>query len=492
MPDQSTILSLPYILPSQAQKHVTHNEAIGLLDVIVQLAVKDRSRTVPPPGAVIGDRHIVAGGPTGAWAGQGQRIARYNGSGWEFIAPREGWCAFVVAEAALAYYDGIAWVSQSQSSVVFARLGVSAVPDATNRLSVSAPASLFSHAGAGHQVKVNKQAAADTASLLFQTGFSGRAEMGTTGSDDFAIKVSADGSTFFDAMVVERTSGKLRAMNGLGLTPAAGDPGSPANGDLWYNATTGKFRARQAGTAVDMIVSDGAKGDVTVSASGATWTIAAAAVTNAKLASVPTATIKGRITAATGVPEDLTAAQTRTVLNVADGATANSADAILLARANHTGTQLAATVSDFATAVAATAAVTANTAKVTNATHTGDVTGDTALTIAAAAVTNAKLANVGTATIKGRVAGGTGASTDLTATQATTLIDTFTSALKGAAPASGGGTANFLRADGTWAQSVSDGAKGDITVSASGTIFRVAPQIKVGLPLALAAQIFMN
>lgn len=72
-------------------------------------------------------------------------------------------------------------------------------------------------------------------------------------------------------------------------------------------------------------------------------------------------------------------------------------------------------------------------------------------TIDADAVTNAKLANMATATLKGRVTAGTGDPEDLTGTQATTLLDTFTAALKGLAPASGGGTANFLRADGTWA-----------------------------------------
>ena len=104
----------------------------------------------------------------------------------------------------------------------------------------------------------------------------------------------------------------------------------------------------------------------------------------------------------------------------------------------------------FNAAVAATPAVTANTAKVTNATHTGDVTGATALTIANDAVTNAKLANMATARIKGRVTAGTGDPEDLTGTQATTLLDVFGAAAKGLAPASGGGTTNFLRADGTW------------------------------------------
>ena len=107
--------------------------------------------------------------------------------------------------------------------------------------------------------------------------------------------------------------------------------------------------------------------------------------------------------------------------------------------------------SAFNAAVAATPAVTANTAKVTNATHTGDVTGATALTIANDAVTNAKLANMATARIKGRVTVGTGDPEDLTGAQATALLDVFTSGAKGLAPASGGGTTNFLRADGTWA-----------------------------------------
>jgi hypothetical protein len=64
-------------------------------------------------------------------------------------------------------------------------VGVNAAADSTNRLAVSSVASLFNHAGAGHQMKINKNAAADTASILFQTGFSGRAEMGTAGSDDY-------------------------------------------------------------------------------------------------------------------------------------------------------------------------------------------------------------------------------------------------------------------------------------------------------------------
>ena len=60
MADISPHLLLPFILAAQAQKHVTHNEAIRLLDAIVQLSVLDRDLTVPPASPVDGDRYIVA------------------------------------------------------------------------------------------------------------------------------------------------------------------------------------------------------------------------------------------------------------------------------------------------------------------------------------------------------------------------------------------------------------------------------------------------
>ena len=82
---------------------------------------------------------------------------------------------------------------------------------------------------------------------------------------------------------------------------------------------------------------------------------------------------------------------------------------------------------------------------------TGSGTASFATTISNNVVTNAKLATIASARIKGRVTASTGNVEDLTGTQATTLLDTFTTSLKGLAPGSGGGTANYLRADGTWA-----------------------------------------
>jgi Protein of unknown function (DUF2793) len=183
MPDETTILSLPLILPSQAQKHITHNEALAQLDLIVQLTVLSRVLTTAPALPSLGDRHIVAAGATGPWVGQSGRIALYAESGWQFTAPLPGWRAHVLDEGQTAVFDGLAWQTLADGPLTVGQLGVAATPDATNRLSVAADATLFTHAGAGHQLKLNKAAPAQTASLLFQTGFSGRAEMGTAGND---------------------------------------------------------------------------------------------------------------------------------------------------------------------------------------------------------------------------------------------------------------------------------------------------------------------
>lgn len=105
---------------------------------------------------------------------------------------------------------------------------------------------------------------------------------------------------------------------------------------------------------------------------------------------------------------------------------------------------------------------------------TGSGTGTFTTTIAHGSVSNAKLANVATATFKGRTTAGAGAPEDLTATQATALLNTFTDANKGLAPASGGGTTNFLRADGTWTTPGGGGTVTSVSVTTangvSGTV----------------------
>ena len=386
-------LVLPYLAANQSQKHVTVNEALRRLDALVQITVQSAALGTPPGSPAEGQRWILPGSPTGAWAGHAGQIAAWQDGAWAFYPPLDGWTAVDISADTLLLYNagtgiwtglitgifsdaaftlqddidptkqarfqiagftagamrvftlpdattslaglavaqtfsakqtlsngnndlgistgtgttnlatgatlsgstktvniGTAGVSGSTTNVIIgsavagalgtltinspsvtfgttvsaiamAAANVSALylglggatADATNRLSINAPAGLFNNAGAGHQIKVNKAAATDTGSFLFQTGFSGRAEFGLTGSDDFQIKVSGDGATWFNALQLERTSGRVRAMVALQLNPNASDPGTVADGDLWYNSSTGKFRGRQAGTSVDLV-----------------------------------------------------------------------------------------------------------------------------------------------------------------------------------------------------------------------------------------------
>jgi len=84
--------------------------------------------------------------------------------------------------------------------------------------------------------------------------------------------------------------------------------------------------------------------------------------------------------------------------------------------------------------------------------------GGTVWTVGPHAVTFAKMAQITAPAFLGRVTAGLGDVEALTGTQATAQLDLFTSSLKGLVPPSGGGTVNFLRADGTFAAPPSGGS----------------------------------
>lgn len=420
-------LVLPYIQAAQAQKHVTHNEAIRLLDGMVQLAVVSRVLTAPPGSPTDGDRYIVASGATGLWTGWDLNVAFWIDGAWVRLIPRPGWVAYSVADADFYSWTGAAWATfgggggggstftdvaftltddadvtkiakfelsgigtgttrtftlpnttstlavlaatqtftgtttfsgtftvsaataslgtstatstanvgtgatltattktvnlgtggvsgsttvvnigsavagalgttvinsptvtfaSSVSAVAMAAANLSALyvgiggatADATNRLSINTPAVLFNNAGASITATLNKNAAGNDAGFIFQTGFSTRALFGINGSDDYSLKVSPNGSTFFDAYTVARATGRITVANGLVLNPTAGDLASPVDGALWYNSTTAKFRAQQNGLILDVlryplaVYGDGSDGTVTISSGTTTLT----------------------------------------------------------------------------------------------------------------------------------------------------------------------------------------------------------------------------
>ena len=229
MTDRSPCLDLPYLQPAQAQKHVTHNEALEGLDAIVQLSVLAFDATLPPGAPSPGDRYALGAGAIGAWAGQPQgTIARWAEPAWLFVPPAAGWQAWGVAEGALRVFRDGAWQRPELSD-----LGINTSADATNRLAVAAPASLFTHEGDDHRLKINKSADTDTASVLFQSGWTGHAEMGLAGGTGWTLKVSPDGSSWTEALSIDPASGHA---GGAAVQAAPDDttPGRLMRADYGY------------------------------------------------------------------------------------------------------------------------------------------------------------------------------------------------------------------------------------------------------------------
>jgi Protein of unknown function (DUF2793) len=238
---------LPLIMPNQAQKHVTHNEALTLIDGLCHLVIKSFGQTTPPPSALIDDAYVVGASATGFWFGEDNNIAFNTDTGWRFVTPRKGIIALDSTTSKLVIFDQGIWsplgnaVELSSSS----QFGINTTADTTNRLALRSNAALLTALNVGDggngdmQLKINKETAGDTASLLYQTGFSGRAELGLAGDDDFRLKVSANGSVWTDALLINKTTGTATlANNSIGNAALADMPAS-------------RFKARTAAGAGD-------------------------------------------------------------------------------------------------------------------------------------------------------------------------------------------------------------------------------------------------
>ncbi|MDB5649355.1 MAG: hypothetical protein JWL62_875 [Hyphomicrobiales bacterium] len=145
MPD-TLRLALPRIDAAQSQKHVTHNEALALIDACVHLSVVDRGRLSPPAAPVEGSRYLLGAQPTGVFAAYAGAVASFEDGAWRFLVPRIGWRAYVESETKLVVFDGTIWRSVSSDVASMQNLqlvGVGTSADAGNPLSAKLNATLF-------------------------------------------------------------------------------------------------------------------------------------------------------------------------------------------------------------------------------------------------------------------------------------------------------------------------------------------------------------
>lgn len=103
-------LALPLLAVAQAQKEVTHNEALVLLDALVHAAVVTGPVADPPADPAAGQCWIVGSVPTGAWTGQAAAIAFWTPGGWRFAIPREGMQVTRLSDGSRLRFDGGTWV----------------------------------------------------------------------------------------------------------------------------------------------------------------------------------------------------------------------------------------------------------------------------------------------------------------------------------------------------------------------------------------------
>ncbi|MDP1913963.1 DUF2793 domain-containing protein [Brevundimonas sp.] len=225
--DHSARLALPYLAAGQMQKHVTLNEALTRLDALVQTVVVSRTTTAQPAAPVDGSLWIMPAGATGIdWSSRPVgTLMRAEGGGWAVVETGDGLIALVEDADAVVVRHGGDWAplgARLGVAQALTRLGVGTTADGANpfaaRLNSALWTALEAWAGGTGDLRLtlNKEAPGDVLSLLFQSGWSGRAELGLVGDDDLRLKVSADGASWHDAFAVDRATGRTTFAQGAG------------------------------------------------------------------------------------------------------------------------------------------------------------------------------------------------------------------------------------------------------------------------------------
>ena len=183
-----------------------------LLDGVVQLSVLSRAQTAPPANPIAGDRYILPSGATGAWAGFDNSLAHWEENAWRIIPPKEGWVAW--DQNGLALFPG----SVDRRHRCGCRAHGQAWTQHIRRFDKPIGGFLRRNiADPQHNRRASTENQQGSARGYRQPVVSnrlvGRAEMGLTGSDNFEIKVSPDGSNFHQALTIDRATGAVTLPN---------------------------------------------------------------------------------------------------------------------------------------------------------------------------------------------------------------------------------------------------------------------------------------
>lgn len=215
--NQSARLALPYLAAGQLQKHVTLNQALTRLDALAQTAVVSRTVAAQPAAPDDGALYILPPSPTGAvWSGwTGGDLVRAELGGWTRVSAPEGSLAMVLDEGVLVVRNEGGWSAFPTRLQSLTRLGLNTQADADNPFAAKLNKALWTARSTGEggdgdlRLVLNKDGPTDVLSLLFQSGYGGRAELGLTGDDDLRLKVSPDGGTWREALRIDRSNARI-------------------------------------------------------------------------------------------------------------------------------------------------------------------------------------------------------------------------------------------------------------------------------------------
>lgn len=104
-------LAMPFLMPGQAQKEMTHNEALSRMDIALHACAQALGLDTPPAAPELGQCWIIGNAPTGDWAGRARQFAGWTEGGWRFMQPFEGLVVWLAEEKLFAHWDGMDWVA---------------------------------------------------------------------------------------------------------------------------------------------------------------------------------------------------------------------------------------------------------------------------------------------------------------------------------------------------------------------------------------------
>lgn len=118
MSEVTSRFALPFLVPGQGQKDVTHNEALEAVDALLHPLILSRTVTTPPQGAQAGSGWLVAAGATGDWAGRDGWLAIWTMGGWRFHLPSEGFSGWLASEGRRIRKTAAGWWDEMPYAVL--------------------------------------------------------------------------------------------------------------------------------------------------------------------------------------------------------------------------------------------------------------------------------------------------------------------------------------------------------------------------------------